>query len=142
MTDEIEIISKLFQVSDQQNVGNFTLKTDLLFSHPVVFDYEEEKYVGIVEQHNKKRLCTWSDEQTDYKEWKKKVVSIPSTLSDVLSCTIGRNAKIVSCWNIGGWTSSLQTNSENFGGTICEMPVLLIYNTLLNLRCTSVSDVD
>ena len=96
-----EILFKLFQVSDQQNVGNFTLKTDLLFSHPVVFDYEEEKYVGIVEQHNKKRLCTWSDEQTDYKDWKKKVVSIPSVLSDVFSCTIGSKAKIDSCWNIG-----------------------------------------
>ena len=98
-------------MSDQQNVGNFTLKTDLLFSHPVVFDYEEEKYVGIVEQHNKKRLCTWSDEQTDYKEWKKKVVSIPPALSDVLSCTIVRSkAKIDSFWNMGGWTSSAQPN--------------------------------
>ena len=54
---------------------------------------------------------------------KKWLVSHPHCLMFVLSCTVVCKAKINSCWNMGGWTSSSQTNSENLGGTICKMAV-------------------
>lgn len=63
------------QVSDQQIILSFTLKSDAKFKLPVVFDFEEEKFVGIVNLLDKRRLCIWAEDTPDYKDWKKKPVS-------------------------------------------------------------------
>lgn len=72
---DIKIFNHVLQASDRQTVHSFIPKTDLSFTTPVVYDYEEEKYVGIVEQTGKKRLCSWSHNTPLYNSWKKTMVS-------------------------------------------------------------------
>ena len=64
----------LLQVSDQHHLSSFTLKSDAKFRLPVVFDFEEEKFVAVVDQLDKRKLCVWTEDLTDYKDWKKKLV--------------------------------------------------------------------
>ncbi|XP_067950089.1 nucleolar protein 11-like [Watersipora subatra] len=67
----------VYKVSDQHNTFSFTLKSDAKFRFPVVFDWEEEKFVAIVDQLDKTRLCIWEESCTDYKDWKKKHLLTP-----------------------------------------------------------------
>ncbi|KAF6030888.1 hypothetical protein EB796_010817 [Bugula neritina] len=69
----------IYKVSDQQTVSSFTLKSESSFCLPVVYDHEEEHYVGLVENLGKKRLCVWTNELSNYKDWKKKLLSTEVT---------------------------------------------------------------
>ncbi|KAF6030886.1 hypothetical protein EB796_010815 [Bugula neritina] len=69
----------IYKVSDQQTVSSFTLKSESSFCLPVVYDHEEEHYVGLVENLGKRRLCVWTNKLSNYKDWKKKLLSTEVT---------------------------------------------------------------